>query len=147
MKMSSTVKLLKSVFLWSTFLLLLSACSESDSSQLEEKWQLSEVTGSEADAALKSHVFFSFMKGAFMANCITSSGNYEQYSGTYRLSGDALQITFLPYTTIAPEFKHFLEWTDSSRTFKVLSLSEKTLVLQWSDSNDSANYTYRFRKY
>ena len=140
------MKQLKNVLLWSMFLFLLLACSESDSSQLEEKWQLSEITGSEA-AALKSRVFFSFMKGTFMATCITSSGNYEQYSGTYNLSGEALKITLLTNTTIAPEFKPFLDWTDYSRTFRVMSLGEKTLSLQWSSSNDSINYNCSFRKY
>lgn len=141
------MKRLKAIFFCSTLLFLLSACSESDSSQLEEKWQLSQVTGSETDAALKNRVFFSFMKGTFMATCITSSGNYEQYTGTYSLSGDALQITLLTNTTISTEFKHIMEWTDYSRTFKVVSLGDKTLTLQWNDSNDSVSYTCRFRKY
>lgn len=130
-------------------------CS-SDESKLEKKWQLRQVRTTDGAVEAVDSVYFSFMDGTFMLNCINPDGGYDNLNGSYSFSGDQIIMTLTEGD--AQKLKalisdgrqgvwHYLYWAESAETFdaskefQVARLSGSALHLV------SGQYTSIFHKF
>ena len=117
------------------------SCTKGGDSPWLGRWQLREYQYPNGTTQKVDSVFYGFQKGSFLAVYMDAGGAYQSMYGYYDEGNDSLTIHLWEPDLNSAAYQKWFGWEDESRSFRVLSLTSKSLKLDYKDT------IYVFRSY